>query len=450
MHEDAIRIIREMYTEQGVGCTNIARVLQERFPNEGITFSAWESRVKRYVHSAGLSKKEWKKADKNNIDNFMQSVKDSIETSNYQQRSVERKADGSYIYDSIIEIMENEVVTPERMMEAHKLDPTEWEVVSYKNNYWSQQAKEGKKVILYQSKLVVKPRAFDNISEQVVLQHFMDKINNRKPITIIEKQYNTPNINHSETMLEINICDLHLGKLAFNEISNDEYDVEIAKSRFNKYIQDEYIRTKEYGVEKILFVWSNDFFNFDGINYATTGGTPQQSGINWQTLFLEGVSMLVDAITLLSSVAPVKTFYIASNHSRQADFYALCYVQAWFKEDERVNVIVNTKSRYFEKYGTNLIGFSHSYYEKETNLYHLMTNECPEWWAETTYREFHLAHYHSEKVKEVGGVIYRWLPTICGTDDYHYEKGYIGSVKRCYSFMYDKYIGLVQINCTII
>ena len=95
---------------------------------------------------------------------------------------------------------------------------------------------------------------------------------------------------------------------------------------------------------------------------------------------------------------------------------------SWFRNDNNVEVIVNTKSRYFEKYGINLIGFSHSYYEKENNLYHLMTNECPEWWAETSYREFHLAHYHSEKVKEVGGVIYRWLPTVCGTDDYHYEK----------------------------
>ena len=79
-----------------------------------------------------------------------------------------------------------------------------------------------------------------------------------------------------------------------------------------------------------------------------------------------------------------------------------------------------------------IININHS----SNNLYHLMSNECPEEWSETTYREFHLAHYHSEKVKDVGGVIYRWLPTVCGTDDYHYDKGYVGSVKRSYSFLY--------------
>jgi hypothetical protein len=79
-----------------------------------------------------------------------------------------------------------------------------------------------------------------------------------------------------------------------------------------------------------------------------------------------------------------------------------------------------------------------------------MATECPEDWADTTYREFHLAHYHSEKVKDVGGVVYRWLPTVCGTDEYHYDSGYVGSVKRSYSFLYDKCKGLIQMNCNII
>ena len=190
------------------------------------------------------------------------------------------------------------------MMEAHHINPQEWEVVSYKNNFWSQQAKEGKKVILYQSKLVVRPRKFDNISESIVLDHFMSKANQIRNLSLPKVNTISKHTN-KETMLEINISDLHLGKLALMK-SGDVYDINIAKNRFNDYIESEYLRALNYGVEKILFVWSNDFFNFDGINYATTGGTAQQSGINWQTLFLEGVDMLVNAITLLSTVAPVK------------------------------------------------------------------------------------------------------------------------------------------------
>ena len=119
-------IIRSEYTECGIGCTNIAKHLQERFPNEHITHNAWESRVKRFVNREGL---------KRHSILIPYSQDNNQDTQNgYKQNSIERKADGSYIYDSIIEIMENEVITPERMMEAHKLNPQEWEVVSYKNN----------------------------------------------------------------------------------------------------------------------------------------------------------------------------------------------------------------------------------------------------------------------------------------------------------------------------
>lgn len=438
MNNDMIKRVLELHN-QGLGYKSIAKVMANENPTESLSLTGWKSRVERCI-----------KKNKLKVNLQTNSKNNDIKISNVTQptstpKSVERKADGSYIYESIIEIFEDEDVTPDRIIKAHKLSPTDWEVVSYKNNYWSQQMKGGKTVVLYQSKLIVKPRKFDNISESMVLEHFINQSNNHIPY----KQKIIHN-NTNSLMLEVNICDLHLGKLAFDAVSGDVYNYKIAKERFFTLINTEYRRAKENKVEKILFVWSNDFFNTDGISNSTTKGTLQQTALPWQNLFLEGVSMLVDAIELLSTIAPVKSFYIASNHSRQVDFYALCYLQAWFKNDENVQIVNNQKSRYYERYGVVLLGFSHSYYEKESNLYHLMSNECPEEWSETTYREFHLAHYHSEKVKDVGGVIYRWLPTVCGTDDYHYDRGYIGSVKRSYSFLYDKCVGLIQMNCNII
>ena len=55
-----------------------------------------------------------------------------------------------------------------------------------------------------------------------------------------------------------------------------------------------------------------------------------------------------------------------------------------------------------------------------------------------------------KKVEEKGGVIFRWLPSITGTDTWSNDCGYIGAVKRSYSFVYDKNKGLIQINSTIV
>lgn len=432
----------------GLSLSAIAEQMAHEYPNEPVNKNGWISRIRRAVDRT----KAMNTAPHNSSNNIVvkekvvESTQTESESTDYNNtKSMERKSDGSYVFEGIVEVMEGQVVTPDILMAAHKLDEREWEVITYKNNYWQQQVKGGSKIVLYQSKLVVKPRKFDDIAEIAVLEHFEKKLAEHEPVVITP-----PKTGHSENMLEINISDLHLGKLAFEQTCGDTYNIEIAKQRFKDLIKTEYDRAAEQRVEKILFVWTNDFFNTDGITDSTTRGTPQQTGFPWQSLFLEGCSLLVDAIELLSTLAPVESFYIASNHSRQVDYYALCYVQAWFRNNPNVNIIVNQRSRYYVKYGVTLLGFSHSYYEKKPNLKNLMCVECPQEWAETTYREFHLAHYHSEKVEEVGGVIYRWLPSMCSTDNYHYDSGYLGAVKRSYSFIYDKYTGLKQINCTIV
>ena len=326
------RII-ELRKNYNFGSPTIAKYLIQEFPQENLTLKGWQSRIDRALKKVGLNNRN---APDVNISNTQETISNNI-----AKHSIERKTDGSYVYEGIIELLENEEVTPDRMMEAHHLNPREWEVVSYKNNFWSQQSKGGQTVLLYQSKLIVRPRRFDNISEELVLQHFLEaSIEHKAPG--IPNEYKKEN---SPMMLEVNICDLHLGKLAFDVTSNDMYNYKIARSRFFDLINKEYIRAKENNVEKILFVWSNDFFNTDGITDSTTRGTPQKSALPWQSLFLEGVSMLVDAIEILASVAPVKSFYISSNHSRQADFYALCYLQAWFRNTNNVQIINNQKSR---------------------------------------------------------------------------------------------------------
>ena len=50
-------IVRKGYTEAGQGCCVLARQLCETFPNEGISFDAWKSRVTRFVQKEGLQRR---------------------------------------------------------------------------------------------------------------------------------------------------------------------------------------------------------------------------------------------------------------------------------------------------------------------------------------------------------------------------------------------------------
>lgn len=428
----------------GLGYKSIAKITNKEF-HPDITYKAETLRITRYIKTlerAGKLEPLNQECNNNSLDRTAHLDNLSIEDiENGNSGTVEYKSDGSMSFQRVISITEGEPITPEIVMEAHNIDPNLWEVVTFKNNFWQSQAKGGKKISLYQSKITVKPKLFA-LNMFDIKRHF----EGFKPKHIqAEPNYN--DVSHN-IMIEVNICDLHLGKLAWNGDTGEDYDYKIATKSFNKIIENNIRKIKEYKPEKILFVWCNDFFNADGITESTTGGTPQSCDLRWQKLFMVGCDLLVNAIETFKQYAPVESFYIASNHARQAEFYALCYLDAWFRNDNNVKIITNCKSRYYYKYGINMIGFSHSYYEKRTNLKNLMSVEEPKMWAATKYREFHFGHYHKEAVEEEGGVIMRWLPAMTGTDNYHYDSGYLGAIKRSFSFVWHKEKGLIDIVIT--
>lgn len=417
---------------------NIAEALEEDFP--------------------GLSKRQIAIKVKNLINEFYEDVVQNAE--NQDKSSVQQTLDGKAVettktgdavsynaktgetmFESTISILQGEKITPEIVMKAHNLKPTEWEVVSFKSNCWQAQAPGNEKMALWQSKLTVKPKQKEAVSLDYAGKYF------KKLALKYQPKYLEP-VHHefNGLMREVNVSDLHYGKLAWTGESGENYDYKIAKKRFDTIIDKECARLEKQPVEKILFAWTNDFFNSDTPENTTTAGTQQDTDLRWQKMFNTGTEAIISAIDRLQQYAPVKTFYTASNHSRQMEYYATKFLEAWFRNNPRVEIDADGKARHYELYGKNMIGFTHSSYEKPARLPFLMSVEEPKMWASSTHREMHLAHIHSEKVEEKGGVVYRWLPSVTGADGWHYDSGYVGARKCSYSFLWDKTNGLQEIS----
>lgn len=417
--------------KSGMSNGDIYKVLHDKFPE--LTYECIRSRVRRL-----------------NIDNIQtESVNVEDQELEPQTTSMEYRKDGTIVFEKVICLAKNQELTPENILIAHGMDPDKWEIISYKNNLWQSQKKGGEILNLYQSKITAKPRK-EYISLEDIKKHFDTFSREHKSSTPFDN-YVYPKGNR-ELLYEINICDLHLGRFCYDNETDEPLSTEITKKRYFDVIKAECERIKSFGndVSKILFVWSNDFFNSDGISGCTTGGTQQDTDKKWQELYKIGIEMLVDTVEMLVQYAPVITFYIASNHSRQVDFYAINYLNAWFRNYSNVDVWTNCSPRQYVVFGQNLLGFAHGYYEKKDQLPFLMSNECSKEWSTTKYREFHLAHIHSEKVEEKGGIVFRWLPSVTSADTWSKECGYVMATKRSYSFVYDHDKGLIQINSTIV
>jgi hypothetical protein len=254
-------------------------------------------------------------------------------------------------------------------------------------------------------------------------------------------------------MAEVNIADLHLGKLCWHGDTGENYDIKIGRDVFRRIVGEIADQLRGMALEYITIVWCNDFFNSDTIDKTTTAGTPQDTDVRWQKLFNLGVDLLVEATDIFAGIAPVRMFYTASNHDELTSYHAIKYLSAWFRGDERVEIDTDAMPRKYMLYGITLLGFGHGEKEgsggsrdKASRLASMMPIEAPELWGHAKCREFHAGHLHSEQmIQEINGVIVRRISAPPAADTYHVKHGYIGAVRKAQTFLYDRERGLLQI-----
>lgn len=409
--------------DEGKSWSVIAAELQHYFPDK--TFEQAKDKIRIYIQRLPRFR-ESKKAD-------------------FHNSSIEYKKDGSIISEKFITIRDGDEMTPEFIIEAHGLKPSAWEVISYKNNFWNSQLKGGTKQISYQSKLSVKPR-MNGIDLSEIDKHFkqLDR-------THFKAQPHKP-VNGS-MMAEINIADLHLGKLCWRGDTPENFDYKIARDTYYQLISEIAAELKGKPIEYITFVWCNDFFNSDTVDKTTSGGTPQDTDVREKKLFNVGVEMLVRGIEILEDISPVRTFYTPSNHDELSGYHALKYLEAWFRNDANVAIDTDAYPRKYQVYGNTLIGYCHGdkenatgSKEKASRLASLMPIEASKLWGQVKYREMHTAHLHSEQmIQEINGVIVRRISSPTAADSWHTESGFLGATRKAQTFLYDKETGLRQI-----
>jgi hypothetical protein len=412
-----------LYQEYGRDWSHMADEMMPLFP--GLNHFEVKEKIRRYIR---------------NTPQFKQHKQED-----FHRSSIEYKSDGSIISEKFIVVRDGDEMTPEFIIEAHGLKPSAWEVVSYKNNFWNSQVKGGAKQISYQSKLTVKPRK-GGIDLAEIDKHFRE---------LERKRFTAPIARQAQgnMLAEINIADLHLGKLCWHGDTPENYDHKIAKDLFYSIIAEIVEQLRRKPIEQVLFVWSNDFFNSDNEEKTTTAGTPQDTDVRNKKMFNIGWEMLIRAIEMLSEVAPVKTFYTPSNHDEETAYHALGVIRAWFRNDPNVTVDLDAYPRKYELYGNTLIGFTHGdkendkgSKEKASRLASLMPIEAPELWGKSRYREMHAAHLHSEQmIAEINGVIVRRIASPTALDTYHTTHGYVGAVRKVQTLVYDRERGLMQI-----
>lgn len=364
-------------------------------------------------------------------------IKSKTMQNNSYNESVEIKTNGETVSDKLISICEQDLKNPEKLLLAHGFDPELWVIVSARNNLWhAQRPQDAGRLILYQSRIVVRPKTINDISFSDVIKILSDGKKFQSIIDSISLQSQTTN--DSGYVLEIDICDVHFG-------SDANHSPELL---LEKAISDIIFRANKIKISKIYLSIIGDIFHFDTANYTTTSGTPVgTNGLTPYQIFDAAIASFSKILINLANIAPVEIIFIPGNHDQNTSYYLIKTLEGMFSD--KLVFDTSHKSRKYRAIGVVLVGWMHGDIDKSRANQWLQV-EARELWGKTKFSEIHAGHYHSQSVKEDGGTILRYLPSLSRTDKWHYDKGYVGAINAVTSFLYDLDKGITDIWYSIV
>ena len=336
-----------------------------------------------------------------------------------------------------------EVRTLDDLIRVCHIDAIEWEIVSYECVSWPFSIKNADGDIesktMYRVKARMKPRR-DAIAVRDVIRQLVEDAGQHCPVYLpIERN----DVGDDACLALITIPDLHLGKLAWPEETGEAYDVEIAAACFCESVRDLLRKLNPYKLEKIVFVFGNDFLHSDNLVGTTTRGTKVDNDGRFQRVYREGRRLLVWAIEQARIVAPVDVLIVPGNHDRQSAYTLGDSLECWFRQCDDVRISNEAATRKYYEWGSVLLCFVHGDEVRPKNLPLLMATEQPEAWGRTTWREAHTGHLHQTQLSEHNGVNVRINPSLCAADAWHKSMGFIGNKRSAEAFVYQREDGMI-------
>ena len=339
------------------------------------------------------------------------------------------------------------------------MDLTQWKVDRYTIGSWQVTLKlkeptgrkDGKGHEIY----VNKPKTVTMYKIQVwlVKLHNMEWVEAIRILIDDIPKLKTPKKNYDlngNYLLEVALMDVHFGMLAWDKEVGHDYDVDIAEDLFLHAVQDLLSKSVGYKPSKILFPFGNDFLHIDD----PTNQTPMNRNLldadsRLIKIYQKAKKSVIKAINYCREVAPVHVTWVPGNHDPNVSYYMCDVLSEVFANDEDVTVDKSPKWRKYYPFGKCLIAYTHGVEEPLRDLPSIVATEEPVLWGNSKYREIHIGHKHKKmqmhwvNVDTMPGTVIRMIPSIAGTDQWHYKKGYIKSYHAAEAYVWDANHGVI-------
>jgi hypothetical protein len=350
----------------------------------------------------------------------------------------------------------DKISSPEELIKSAKIDERIWEVAKVTINNWGVAGKlkrgqneQGKwnpeelwQQQLRQIKVELRRRAPKFVQDAIE-----GLLADWKPRKLAAPKRRADSDPH---LLDVSLHDAHFGKLAWGMETGKDFDLKIIEADYCGAIDDMLHIVRHWNIERIQMVVGSDCFHVDNIVGTTTKGTRVDSTDDRLSKVFEVVFRCLEyAARRFREVADVELFYVPGNHDYTTAWHLCLTLGAAFQGDEHVAVDYTPSPRKYRTYGPTLMGYDHGDECALDKLPLIMATDGPDLWAASTYRRWFTGHRHKRaKFKYTAsdtfnGVEVHILPSLSGTDLWHFRKGFVNNIPMAQCDLYSKASGPV-------
>ncbi len=354
-----------------------------------------------------------------------------------------------------------DVTNPEELVRACEIDTRVWVVTSCRVSTSEVTMK------LHQSvgkRHLDVPKTYTNVHVSVQLRK--RKVAERAILGFVDRLLKSPykprqlkkaRVRQDSVLLEWCPYDQHHGMLAWGPEVDESYDLKISADFFAQAVVKVLDTAANYRLGQIVIPIGQDWFHCNDPSNETPFAK-HHLDVEGRLIkvFETGYWALFKAIEQFRQVAPVHILWVPGNHDPETSYYLVRALAAHYMDldgnyRKGVTADFTPRSRKVYSWGNSCIGFSHPIskgsWEKQRGIF---SEVFKREWADARYHEIHTGHLH--KVMEYSFMqadtlgshtVIRMLPSLCATDKWHWEQGFVEKNRASASFIWSKNEGLV-------
>jgi hypothetical protein len=238
------------------------------------------------------------------------------------------------------------------------------------------------------------------------------------------KPTKAPKNGRSDLCSILGVGDQHMGMLAWDKESGDDYDLNIAEPLLVNSIS--HLIGAAPKCSTCVLVFIGDYTHYDGHKPVTpTHGYILDADSRYPKMVAAAVRTMRRSIDMaLAHHDKVHVIIEIGNHDLATSVFLQVAMQNIYDREPRVFVDTSPKHFHFFRFGLCLLGTHHGHGVKMDKLPLLMATDRPEDWGATKYRLWLTGHVHHESKKEHPGCKVESLSVLAPTDSHAYQNGY--------------------------